>query len=701
MLPDGKPLQLVLLCDTSASMDAEKRKQQAEFVATVLSSLGEKDRFLLAAADVETAWLSPEPMAATQENIAKAREFLDERVSLGWTNLDQAFAAALKQAPADAQVIYIGDGIVTAGEADPASFVKHLGQLIGTIARPCRSDSTPSRSATRTDSTVLQGIAAAGHGSVRSISGEQTPQIVAKELLNEIAQPGLRDLNVEFRGLKVAAVYPDQLPQVPAGTQQILVGRYLPTGKDQHGEVIVTGKLGGEPVRYAAQIDLKDAERAIRSSRGSGPGRTWIICWPRDKARRFATKSSRSPKSSTSSRRTRRLLVLETDADRERFGVKRRFEMRDGEKFFAEGHDNANYELLQQQMKRAGDWRIGLRRQMLANLIRLGRNTQAIQRQSQDLDRLVNTITGTIRGDEGITPFSHNLSLVVSQTQEVYEFAMPGGFADSLPIRGPMGGSGFLNKSGEDGLTLLGTNLYAGDTLVQAANHWGFDRRSLGNRSEFGIGGGGGGSRGGLDAGGVEFYASGDLNGDFSEGESASLSDRWDVDKKLESGWQLQSASEVLNFEEDQLSRRLEFNEPAGLPSRAMAASDLAMPVYETKSREIAYTIAKPVYESNRRGGRYFDSRFLQYPQSDYTAWLNTLFPALGGPPPKPVQPKISEGWTAEARTLAGSLLRMDIAAKTRPADWKFAGPTKASIRAGIAARGITPNWFCIRRRAG
>ena len=31
------------------------------------------------------------------------------------------------------------------------------------------------------------------------------------------------------------------------------------------------------------------------------------------------------------------LLVLETDADRERFGVKRRFQMRDGEKFFAAG----------------------------------------------------------------------------------------------------------------------------------------------------------------------------------------------------------------------------------------------------------------------------------------------------------------------------------------------------------------------------
>ena len=56
------------------------------------------------------------------------------------------------------------------------------------------------------------------------------------------------------------------------------------------------------------------------------------------------------------------LLVLESDADRERFKVKRRFQMRDGEQFFAEGRDKAQYELVQQQMQRAGLWRLGLRR---------------------------------------------------------------------------------------------------------------------------------------------------------------------------------------------------------------------------------------------------------------------------------------------------------------------------------------------------
>ena len=67
------------------------------------------------------------------------------------------------------------------------------------------------------------------------------------------------------------------------------------------------------------------------------------------------------------------LLVLETDEDRERFGVKRRFQMRDGERFFAEGRSKASFELLQKQMKAAGNWRLELRQQALRELALLGR----------------------------------------------------------------------------------------------------------------------------------------------------------------------------------------------------------------------------------------------------------------------------------------------------------------------------------------
>lgn len=398
ILPDGKPLNVVLLCDTSSSMDGEKRKQQSEFVGTVLTSLGDDDRFQLVCADVGTAWHSATPLSPSADNIAKARAFLDERLSLGWTNLDRAFADVIQKAPADAQVIYIGDGIVSSGSTDAAAFVQRLKQLVA--SSPAAKDSGRTFQAVAvgnsTEPVVLKGIARLAGGSVRGIGNEQSPQVVALELLNEIAQPGLRDLNVEFRGVKVAAVYPEQLPNVSAGTQQILVGRYLPEGKDQTGEIIVTGMRGSEKVRFAARINLKDAEE----------GNSFIPrLWARSHLDLLMSQGQNSairdeiiglseqfhiitPYTS--------LLVLESDADRERYGVQRRYEMRDGERFFAEGRNNANFELVKAQMKRAGEWRTQMRRKILAGLKPLGRDAQALQQQLQIMQHVYSRDLGVM-----------------------------------------------------------------------------------------------------------------------------------------------------------------------------------------------------------------------------------------------------------------------------------------------------------------
>ena len=189
----------------------------------------------------------------------------------------------------------------------------------------------------------------------------------------------MRDLKVEFKGMRTARVYPEELPNLPAGTQQILLGRYLPEGRDQAGEVIVTGTQDGQPVRLTAEVSLKDAEQ----------GNSFIPrLWARmhldallDQGTSPAIKDEIIALSEEYNIITpyTSLLVLESDADRERFEVKRRFRMRDGERFFAQGRDNADYELLQQQMRRAGDWRIALRRMVLGEFGALGRDAQVFQ----------------------------------------------------------------------------------------------------------------------------------------------------------------------------------------------------------------------------------------------------------------------------------------------------------------------------------
>ena len=59
---------------------------------------------------------------------------------------------------------------------------------------------------------------------------------------------------------EVARVYPEELPNLPPGSQQIVLGRYLPEGRDQEGEVIVSGVLNGKPFSNATRVSLKDAE---------------------------------------------------------------------------------------------------------------------------------------------------------------------------------------------------------------------------------------------------------------------------------------------------------------------------------------------------------------------------------------------------------------------------------------------------------
>ncbi|HEV3417772.1 MAG TPA: VIT domain-containing protein, partial [Pirellulales bacterium] len=640
LVADGKPLELVLLCDTSASMDSEKRKQEAEFVATILSSLGEKDRFWLAAADVGTVWVSKEPMAPTAENVARARGFLDQRMSLGWTNLEQAFEAVLKKAPPGAQVVYIGDGIVTAGEADPDGFVKRLGRLMDRSQSAAERPQCVFHAVTvgnSFESTVLKAIASVGGGSVRSIGGEQTPQSVALELLKEVSEPGLRDLNVEFRGLKVAALYPERLPNLAAGTQQILLGRYLPTGKDQQGEIVVTGHRGSETVRYAAKVDLKDAEEG-----NSFIPRLWARAHLDHLLAQGQSEAVRDQIIALSEEfhimtPYTSLLVLETDADRERFGVKRRFAMRDGEQFFAAGRDNANYELTQQQMKRAGDWRIGLRRQVLANLARLGRDSQMFQRQAQVLQQEYER-SGGVAGGGGFGGGYGPASGMGGRWIEAGGSGSIAPFHSILQLAVDDSNSYAGDAAIPSGRLLLGDSLRDGDS---DALQWGISDRGIANRK----------------LGELDGFDKAELNvEELDIGLNKNFKAEGDVDEFAERGSDFKQnglegeTTPVDDTESIQGRGAFAGQQFGGWQMDAAGLMPLNRPMsYELNGRMPEYSIGKPFY---------FGSHGYE---QNYTAWLDTLFPTL--PPPTrtpqklPMQP---ENWSPEAIALARSLLRTE-----------------------------------------
>ncbi len=366
LVPDGGPLQIVFVADTSGSMDEAARANQATFIAAMLDLLGPKDRFRLLAADATADWLTAEPQPPQGAAAALAR--LADRPSLGWTDLDLAFDRALEGAPASTLVVYVGDGVPTTGAADPVA----QADALRARAKDAQVVVHAVAASSSYESAVLQAMSTIGGGSVRTIGSR--PVADAADLLREIARPALRHLRVRIEGFQTAKVYPADLPNLPLSREQIVLGRFLPTGKAQSGRAVVTGTLAGKPVRYTAPLTIA-AGRAENSflprlwgrrhieallAEGRGPAiEHEIVAF----SQRFGVMT---PYTS--------FLVLASEEERERYGVERRVRMRDGERFFADAKERAALEKKRDLMRTAGRWRVGLRRAMRREIARLGRD---------------------------------------------------------------------------------------------------------------------------------------------------------------------------------------------------------------------------------------------------------------------------------------------------------------------------------------
>lgn len=395
LVRDGSPLDVIILCDTSLSMDPVARGQQSELLKAILGSLSESDRVRVACTDAEVHWVVADGLPVDQKLRDTVVDAVRRRRSLGWSNLKPAFEQSVALAKRNTQIIYIGDGTPVAESASISNeFTSLLSQLGAAeeIVRPRRRGLK--RSAVPAvhgiavgnafDMNVIRAMGRIGGGTSRAVTGTEAPVDVARQLLFEITRPGLKNLKVEFRNVDVAAVYPTQLPNLADGMQHIITGRFRPGVRDADAEVVVTGHRGDERVTYAARMPLnvttdetrRDTVAADRTDQNSFIPRLWAkahldqLLLETESAelrsrivRLSQTYHLMTPFTS--------LLVLESDADRERFGVQKSTQMRDGEEFFAAGREEAEYGLRQKQLAVAKAYRQRLNEQFNQQISRL------------------------------------------------------------------------------------------------------------------------------------------------------------------------------------------------------------------------------------------------------------------------------------------------------------------------------------------
>jgi len=115
--PQSAPRTIVVLMDTSLSMQWEKLERSYAAAAKVLQSLQPADRFNLLLFNTRVESFRPAPVSAATVNVMAAMDWLRSRPLRGGTDLEKALDAALAQAAApNASLVLLTDGGADRGQ---------------------------------------------------------------------------------------------------------------------------------------------------------------------------------------------------------------------------------------------------------------------------------------------------------------------------------------------------------------------------------------------------------------------------------------------------------------------------------------------------------------------------------------------------------------------------------------------------------
>ena len=229
---------VVIVLDQSGSMQGEKWEQAVEATVYVLENLNPNDRFNVVPFSTGTRTYANELLGA--EESASAVEWVRSLYPEGGTNISDALTTGLSFADAERpmSLIFLTDGLATEGIIDTSTILSTLGTNAPSNVRMFTFGVGDD-----VDTVLLDSLVRDFRGTSSYVRpGERINEEVAS-LYTKISSPVLNDITLTIDGTTAELLYPQQLPDLFAGEQLTLVGRYRSGGT---GTITLTGKQGGE-----------------------------------------------------------------------------------------------------------------------------------------------------------------------------------------------------------------------------------------------------------------------------------------------------------------------------------------------------------------------------------------------------------------------------------------------------------------------
>jgi Ca-activated chloride channel homolog len=245
----GVRRDVVGVVDVSGSMSGEKLAQAKAALEQMLGSLHEGDRFRLIAFESGVRRFAVDWTALTPENRRRAVAWVRGLETGGGTNIAAALEDAYRVPPAPGAlgvVVFLTDGLPTVGEQDP--------ERIAAWAEDHRGDARVFAFGIGYDvnTYLLDRLSERARGATEYVAPGGDIEQAVGTLVAKIASPVLTDLTLSASdGVEVYDVQPGALPDLFAGDEMVVFGRYRgPADARGTWSISVRGRRNGSAEQF-------------------------------------------------------------------------------------------------------------------------------------------------------------------------------------------------------------------------------------------------------------------------------------------------------------------------------------------------------------------------------------------------------------------------------------------------------------------
>jgi Ca-activated chloride channel family protein len=247
------PRDMVFVLDTSGSMRGKRMTQARGALHYCLNNLAENDRFALLNFATTVNKYADDLQPATKANLEQARKWVDGLEATGGTAINDALLSALALRSADTSrtftIVFFTDGRPTIGETDIEKIRKNV----------AAKNSANTRIFTfgvgdDVNATFLDRLAEESRALSTYVRESEDIEHRVSGLYAKISNPVLANLKLTVSpSVKLAEVYPPQLPDLFHGSQLVVLGRYTGEG---HAAIKLTGNVGKEDKEFVYELNF-------------------------------------------------------------------------------------------------------------------------------------------------------------------------------------------------------------------------------------------------------------------------------------------------------------------------------------------------------------------------------------------------------------------------------------------------------------